>query len=123
MPPIEANSTVLVTGVEGFIGSALVRALMRERAAAVVNADKLTDAGGSGVASVDRRRSALPFERVDIVDRPDGPIDGPDDFIQTNIVGTFRLLEEARRHWEGLGDAARDAFRFGMYRRTKSSAR
>lgn len=132
---MESRSTVLVTGGAGFIGSALIRALIANRPAAVVNVDKLTYAGNleslASVAGDPRYR----FERVDICDRPalrrvfaehrpaavvhlaaeshvDRSIDGPGEFIQTNVVGTFCLLEEARRHWETLAGAARDAFRF-----------
>jgi len=135
MPRIERTSTVLVTGGAGFIGSELIRTLIRDRPGAVVNVDKLTYAGNleslQSIAGDPRYR----FERVDIGDGPalrhvfaehrpdavvhlaaeshvDRSIDGPDDFIQTNVVGTFRLLEETRRHWERLAGSARDAFRF-----------
>ena len=135
MPGSDPRSTVLVTGGAGFIGSAVVRLLIAERAGAVVNVDKLTYAGNlesvESVAGDPRYR----FERVDICDGPalrrvfaehrpsavihlaaeshvDRSIDGPGEFIQTNVVGTFRLLEEARRHWNTLAGADRDAFRF-----------
>ena len=135
MTGIDPQSTILVTGGAGFIGSAVVRTLVAERPGAVVNVDKLTYAGNLesllAVAADPRHR----FERVDICDaaelrrvfaeyRPaavmhlaaeshvDRSIDGPDAFIETNVVGTFRLLEESRRHWETLAGAARDAFRF-----------
>jgi dTDP-glucose 4,6-dehydratase len=112
-----------------------VRTLIAERPGVVVNADKLTYAGNleslHPVVADPRHR----FERVDICDgaelrrifaehRPaavihlaaeshvDRSIDGPGEFIETNIVGTFRLLEESRRHWESLAGADRDAFRF-----------
>jgi dTDP-glucose 4,6-dehydratase len=135
MPPIEPSSTVLVTGGAGFIGSALIRALMRDRPGVVVNVDKLTYAGNLESIESVARDPRYRFERVDIGDAPalrrvfaehqpdavvhlaaeshvDRSIDGPDDFIQTNVVGTFRLLEEARRHRERLSGPAREAFRF-----------
>lgn len=125
----------LVTGGAGFIGSAVVRKLIGETQARVCVVDKLTYAGNlaslAPVADSDRYR----FERVDIGDAPriqaifadfqpdivmhlaaeshvDRSIDGPGDFIQTNIVGSFTLLQEALRYWRGL-DAQRQArFRF-----------
>lgn len=125
----------LVTGGAGFIGSAVVRKLIGETQARVCVVDKLTYAGNlaslAPVAGSDRYR----FERVDIGDAPriqaifadfqpdivmhlaaeshvDRSIDGPGDFIQTNIVGSFTLLQEALRYWRGL-DAQRQArFRF-----------
>jgi dTDP-glucose 4,6-dehydratase len=126
---------VLVTGGAGFIGSAVVRRLIRETDHSVVVVDKLTYAGNldslAPVSDDDRFR----FERADICDgdalrgifdehapdavlhlaaesHVDRSIDGPGEFIQTNVVGTFKLLEAARRHWLGLPPHARDAFRF-----------
>jgi len=114
-------STVIVTGGAGFIGSAVVRRLIRETRHRVVNVDKLTYAGNldslADVADNDRYH----FERVDIADpqnvrrvfeqyeprtvlhlaaesHVDRSIDGPAPFIQTNVVGTFTLLNEALRH-------------------------
>ncbi|MEJ2218697.1 MAG: dTDP-glucose 4,6-dehydratase, partial [Gemmatimonadota bacterium] len=126
---------MLVTGGAGFIGSAVVRRLIRETTHAVVNVDKLTYAGNlDSVAPVaDDPRYA--FELVDICDRDalrdvfqrhcpdvvlhlaaeshvDRSIDGPDDFVRTNVLGTFTLLEEARGHWLALDDEARADFRF-----------
>ncbi len=126
---------ILVTGGAGFIGSAVVRRLLGERGAAVVTVDCLTYAG-----NLDSLRPVLgdprhAFERVDIADRAalravferhrpsavlhlaaeshvDRSIDGPADFVRTNLLGTFNLLEESRRHWSGLPGAQREGFRF-----------
>lgn len=127
--------TILVTGGAGFIGSAVVRKLVEERGSRVVTADKLTYAGNlESLAPVmgDPRHA---FECVDICDGPelrrvfaqhrpsavlhlaaeshvDRSIDGPGDFIRTNLHGTFTLLEEARRYWSALDADERAAFRF-----------
>jgi dTDP-glucose 4,6-dehydratase len=126
---------IFVTGGAGFIGSALVRHLIANTEHEVLNFDKLTYAGTlSTIESVaaspryrfvqgdicDRelvRRTLAEF-RPDIVthlaaeSHVDRSIDGPDAFIQTNLVGTFAMLSEARAYWQGLDGAARDAFRF-----------
>ena len=127
--------TILVTGGAGFIGSALIRYLIRETDYAVVNVDKLTYAGNLSTLAPVRSDPRYHFEQVDIADavamarlfdvyRPtavlhlaaeshvDRSIDGPAAFIQTNIVGTYTLLEAARSYWQGLDAAARTAFRF-----------
>jgi len=127
--------TLLITGGAGFIGSALVRLLVRETGYAVVNVDKLTYAGNleslAEVSESPRHR----FERADICDAAalralfarhepaavihlaaeshvDRSLDAPAAFIQTNVVGTFTLLQESLRHWRRLADAARRQFRF-----------
>lgn len=129
------SSTILVTGGAGFIGSALVRMLVARNEATVVTVDKLTYAGNldslAPVATSARHR----FERVDICDeaelrrlfnehRPsavvhlaaeshvDRSIDGPAEFVRTNVIGTFTLLEEARRYWQALSPEGRADFRF-----------
>jgi dTDP-glucose 4,6-dehydratase len=126
---------ILVTGGAGFIGSAVVRHLIRESADNVVVVDKLTYAGNldslAPVAADPRYR----FEQVDICDREavrrvftqhdpdavmhlaaeshvDRSIDGPAEFISTNVLGTFMLLQEARQHWDALAGPRREAFRF-----------
>lgn len=123
---------LLVTGGAGFIGSAVVR-LAISRGHEVVNVDSLTYAAClENVASV-AGNPGYSFEKVDIVDRPaldrvlsehkpgaimhlaaeshvDRSIDGPADFIETNVLGTFHLLEASRAYWEAQGRP--DGFRF-----------
>lgn len=126
---------ILVTGGAGFIGSAVVRHIINDTNDSVVNVDKLTYAGNlESLDSVgDNARYA--FEQVDICDaealekvfsthQPDAvmhlaaeshvdrSIDGPADFIETNIVGTYTLLEAARNYWNQLDDEKKSAFRF-----------
>ena len=126
---------ILVTGGAGFIGSAVVRHIINHTADSVVVVDKLTYAGNlaslAPVADDDR----FAFEQVDICDRQaldrvfaryrpdvvmhlaaeshvDRSIDGPAAFIETNIVGTYTLLEAARAWWSTLDDEGKAAFRF-----------
>jgi dTDP-glucose 4,6-dehydratase len=125
----------LVTGGAGFIGSALVRHLMTTTDIKVVNVDALTYAGNlESLASVEND-SNYHFEQVDICDAPqvnrlfseykpdavmhlaaeshvDRSIDGPAAFIQTNIIGTYNLLEAARAYWKDLAKPAKQQFRF-----------
>jgi dTDP-glucose 4,6-dehydratase len=126
---------LLVTGGAGFIGSALVRQLLAETDDTVVNVDKLTYAGNLESLGDAHRNPRYRFEQVDICDtaeverlfrehRPDAvmhlaaeshvdrSIGGPGEFIQTNIVGTYVLLEAARQYWYSLGEGGRSGFRF-----------
>ncbi|HEU0098285.1 MAG TPA: dTDP-glucose 4,6-dehydratase [Allosphingosinicella sp.] len=126
---------ILVTGGAGFIGSALCRHLVGSGRYRVVNLDKLTYAGNLDSLreigdSPDYRfvqgdigdqamvRELLAAEAVDIVmhlaaeSHVDRSIDGPEAFIDTNIVGTFRLLNVALDHWRGLPDERKSRFRF-----------
>ncbi|MSP48624.1 MAG: dTDP-glucose 4,6-dehydratase [Alphaproteobacteria bacterium] len=128
-------STILVTGGAGFIGSAVVRQLLAEGVAKVVNLDKLTYAANLASLPGADRDPRYVLERVDICDsaevagvfaqhKPDAvmhlaaeshvdrSIDAPGEFIHTNVIGTFNLLQSALEHWRGLDGAAKERFRF-----------
>ena len=129
------RTNVLVTGGAGFIGSALCRHLVGAGGYRVVNLDKLTYAGNlaslrpiegdaayrfvhGDIADSALVRALLAEERIEIVihlaaeSHVDRSIDGPADFIETNVVGTFRLLESVRAYWEGLDGERKARFRF-----------
>ncbi|GAM73840.1 dTDP-glucose 4,6-dehydratase [Vibrio ishigakensis] len=126
---------ILITGGAGFIGSAVVRHIIERTNDSVVNVDKLTYAGNLESLSAVQDSERYDFEQVDICDRvelerifseykPDAvmhlaaeshvdrSIDGPAAFIETNIVGTYTLLEASRAYWNGLDNEKKNAFRF-----------
>lgn len=126
---------ILVTGGAGFIGSAVVRHIINNTQDSVINVDKLTYAGNLESLIGVEKDKRYTFEQVDICDRveldrvfnkyqPDAvmhlaaeshvdrSITGPSDFIQTNIVGTYTLLEATRSYWSELAAEAKKSFRF-----------
>ncbi|WPP47385.1 dTDP-glucose 4,6-dehydratase [Pseudomonas sp. AN-1] len=126
---------ILITGGAGFIGSAVVRHIIRHTAASVINLDKLTYAGNLESLAETSGSTRYAFEQVDICDRTevervfrehlpdavmhlaaeshvDRSIDGPAAFIETNIIGTYTLLEVVRHYWQGLSEARQRTFRF-----------
>ena len=126
---------ILVTGGAGFIGSAVVRHIIQNTQDSVVNVDKLTYAGNLESLTEVANNPRYAFEQVDICDRAeldrvfaqhqpdavmhlaaeshvDRSIDSACEFIQTNIVGTFNLLEAARAYWQQMPSEKREAFRF-----------
>lgn len=129
------GSTIFVTGGAGFIGSAVVRHLLRDTRAHVVNIDKLTYAANLESIPDAEANPRYAFEKQCICEAAslrklfekyqpvavmnlaaeshvDRSIDGPGEFIQTNIVGTFTLLQEALRYWRALSPDRRSQFRF-----------
>ena len=129
------NQTIIVTGGAGFIGANFVLAWVKQGLGKVINLDKLTYAGNlenlrdiqhdpdhifkrgnisdrnliAKLLAEYRPRAVINFAAESHVDRS---IHGPEDFIQTNIVGTFHLLEEVRAYWSGLREEDKNAFRF-----------
>ena len=126
---------LLLTGGCGFIGSAVVRHLIRATGHVVVNVDKMTYAASEDALEEARTHPRYTHVRADIADAPamrqvfathrpdavmhlaaeshvDRSIDGPAPFIQSNVVGTFILLEAAREYWATLDTSAKSGFRF-----------
>ena len=125
----------LITGGAGFIGSAVIRHIIENTDHSILNIDKLTYAGNLKSLSSIENDKRYEFEKVDICDaneikrvfnkwqpeivmhlaaesHVDRSIDGPAEFIQTNIIGTYVLLEEARQYWSKLNIDKKDSFRF-----------
>jgi len=126
---------ILITGGAGFIGANFILDSLSQRDSSIINLDKLTYAGNQqnlAALESDRRHvfvqgdigDSVLIERLLAEHRPraiinfaaeshvDRSIHGPEDFIQTNVLGTFRLLEAARVYWAGLSDSEQTAFRF-----------
>jgi len=129
------HKKLLITGGAGFIGSAVIRHIVNNTDHSVINVDKLTYAGNLESLTSIENNTRYAFEQVDICDaneikrvfnehqpdivmhlaaesHVDRSIDGPAEFIQTNIVGTYVLLEEARDYWSNLDADKKDNFRF-----------
>jgi len=127
--------SVLVTGGAGFIGSNFVRQWLAEERTPLVNLDKLTYAGNPDSLADVAGQPRYTFVEADIGDAPlvgrlleehrpravvnfaaeshvDRSIDSPAAFVETNVVGTFRLLEAARAYWAGLPEPRQSRFRF-----------
>ena len=126
---------ILVTGGAGFIGSAVIRHIVNNTNDSVVNVDKLTYAGNLENLKDVENSDRYEFEQVDICNRTeidrvfstyqpdavmhlaaeshvDRSIDGPSEFIETNIVGTYTLLEASRAYWTQLNSEKKSVFKF-----------
>lgn len=132
---LDTHMKILVTGGAGFIGSAVVRHIIQNTEHQVLNVDKLTYAGNLESLSSVSKNERYQFFKTDICDRialdqlfkefqpnvvmhlaaeshVDRSISGPFDFIETNIIGTYQLLEASRAYWLGLNDTKKAEFRF-----------
>ena len=128
-------NSILVTGGAGFIGGEFVRQWIAEESGAVINLDKLTYAGNldslesvagdpqhvfvqGDIGDSDCIRSLFAQHRPSAVinfaaeSHVDRSIDGPAEFVETNVLGTFRLLEESRSYWQSLPESEKESFRF-----------
>ncbi len=126
---------ILITGGAGFIGSAVIRHIIKNTSDSIVNVDKLTYAGNLDSLDDVANETRYEFEKIDICNRTeldrvffeykpdavmhlaaeshvDRSIDSPSAFIETNIIGTYTLLEVARNYWLALDDKNKDSFRF-----------
>ena len=126
---------IIVTGGAGFIGSAIIRHIINNTDDIVLNIDKLTYAGNLESLKDIAKSPRYEFQQIDICDKEalekafnsfqpnlimhlaaeshvDRSIDGPAEFVNTNIVGTYMLLEAARQYWQSLEDAKKATFRF-----------
>ena len=126
---------ILITGGAGFIGSALIRYIIHHTENNVMNVDKLTYAGNLESLTSVANNPRYQFAQIDICDKTkmqqvfdefqpdvimnlaaethvDRSIDSPDAFLQTNILGTYNLLEISRRYWQNLSDERQQKFRF-----------
>ena len=126
---------ILITGGAGFIGSALIRYIINHTEDSVMNVDKLTYAGNLESLTSVANNPRYQFAQVDICDKTkmqqvfdefqpdvimnlaaethvDRSLDSPDAFLQTNILGTYHLLEISRRYWQNLSDERQEKFRF-----------
>src|SRR5271156_4567775 len=133
--PTNMRNLILVTGGAGFIGSNFILQWIKQESSPIVNLDKLTYAGNPRNLESVADHSAYQFQQGDIVDRKlvgdllgrtrpraivhfaaeshvDRSIHGPDDFVRTNVNGTFSLLEEARAYWTELSAEEKGKFRF-----------
>jgi dTDP-glucose 4,6-dehydratase len=129
------NKKILVTGGAGFIGSALIRHIINNTNHEVINIDKLTYAGNLETLETVRENSRYHFEKADICNsiiisrilkkyqpdiimnlaaetHVDKSIKGPYQFIKTNILGTYILLEETKGYWKSLNNLRKNNFRF-----------
>jgi dTDP-glucose 4,6-dehydratase len=129
------NKKILITGGAGFIGSAVIRQIIKETSHSVINVDKLTYAGNLESLSKIDKNPRYEFKKLDICDESDlkkvfkdhepdivmhlaaethvdRSINSPSAFIQTNIIGTYKLLEVAKEYWLGLDNFKKESFKF-----------